>query len=70
LSQFAFEGWGGAKDEKKATELLLSAARKSSMAAAHRALKLAKTGVLTISAEDKQKFYMLDKRLNDRITHW
>ncbi|MDR0632861.1 MAG: sel1 repeat family protein [Holosporales bacterium] len=68
LSQFVFEGWGGAKDEQKATELLISAARKDSMAAAHRAVKLAKKKLITLSAEDEKNFYVLDKRLRNAVT--
>lgn len=68
LSQFLFEGRGGPKDEAKASEILVSAARSNSRAAAHRALKLAKKHSISISQEDKAQFYLLDKNLHDAIS--
>ncbi|MDR3285769.1 MAG: sel1 repeat family protein [Holosporales bacterium] len=65
LSQFVFEGWGGEKDEKKATELLISAAHAKSKSAAHRVIKLSKKGNIKISDEDKRNFYALDKEFGD-----
>lgn len=67
LSQFVFEGRGGPKDEKRATQLLLSAARHNSQAAAHRVLKLAKNGSVKVSAEERAAFYRLDKHLRNEI---
>lgn len=68
LSQFVYEGRGGPKNEKRATELLLSAARHKSQAAAHRVVKLASRGTVTISDEEKRQFYRLDKQLRDGVT--
>ncbi|GHS92085.1 hypothetical protein AGMMS49949_03560 [Alphaproteobacteria bacterium] len=68
LSEFYFEGRGGAKDSVKATELLIRAARMKSRAAAHRVVKLAKKGAVTISESDKRDFYILDKQLRDSVT--
>lgn len=67
LSQFVFEGRGGPKDERRATSLLVQAAQNRSQLAAHRALKLNKKGVVTLSNEDKWKFYKLDRDLHDNI---
>lgn len=68
LSEFVFEGRGGPKDEKRGTELLIQAARAKSQGAAHRIIKLANKGSITLSAEDKWNFYKLDKQLRDAIT--
>lgn len=67
LSEFVFEGRGGPKDEKRGTELLLLAARHKSQGAAHRAIKLANKGSITLSPEDKKDFYVLDKHLRNAI---
>ena len=67
LSQFVFEGRGGPKDEQRGTELLLQAARLESQGAAHRAIKLAKTGSITLTPEDKRNFYILDKQLRNAV---
>jgi TPR repeat protein len=63
LSEFIFEGRGGPKDERRASELLVAAARANSHSAAHRAVKLSKRGSISLSPEDKSNFYVLDKRL-------
>jgi TPR repeat protein len=67
LSDFLYNGRGGPVDKPRATKLLLNAAKSSSRGAAHRALKLSRTGALSISAEDTQAFKILDRNLQLNI---
>jgi TPR repeat protein len=63
LSEFLFEGRGGSKDEKRATEMLIKAGNLKSQRAAHRALKLEHKGSIVLSQKDKREFFALDRQL-------
>jgi TPR repeat protein len=63
LSGLVFDGRGGDKDKNRGTQLLIQAANEGSHKAAHRALKLNKNGVLTLSHENQKMFIALDYQL-------
>ncbi|MDR1907809.1 MAG: sel1 repeat family protein [Holosporales bacterium] len=67
LSEFVYEGRGGPKDPARASKLLIQAANMKSQGAAHRALKLARGGSLSISKEEQKNFFALDKNLQLNI---